>query len=336
MTLFLENTESLANYINISNKIRNIPLFFIHFLPIRLIKNIDSHYRFVENDNMGYLMDKEDGMVRGDGIGMDKGNKDEREIKYKIVDYGKHYRRDINNISSSLFLKDNFAKSLYHVFYSSSLLHQHGISFVLRNCPFVSCGNNLPLLHEFSYSFCFSSMELSTDKDKDNVYYLDTLKRHFPKKLIDNTDKVMIDGMNMYISVDVFIITYLLHHDIQEVGDAEIDAITNEYTYTYGRGGKLDINLIKNMISYFRGHNVTNIIQYLFQCKYTWTYYSLCYYFILHYPDLLEQFSLYDLFHSYIHSSFKERTCISNMDGTVSSDTSILSAIHTTLFSQTK
>ena len=37
MTLFLENTESLANYINISNKIRNIPLFFI--LPCEVSGN---------------------------------------------------------------------------------------------------------------------------------------------------------------------------------------------------------------------------------------------------------------------------------------------------------
>jgi hypothetical protein len=313
MTLFLENTESLTNYINISNKIQTIPLFFIHFLPIRVVKNMDSHYRIVEiveSDHMDDAMNIID-EVEGD-------------IKYKIVDYGKHYCSDNNNISSSLFLKDNFAKSLYHVFYSSSLLHQHGISFVPSNCPFISCDNSLPMLHEFSHSFCFSSIELSTDK-----YNVDNLKGYFPKKKLDNTD-----GVNAYISVDVFIITYLLHHDIQEVGDTEIDTITNEYTY--GRE-KLDINSIKNAISYFRGYAIIHIIQYLFQCKYTWTYYSLCYYFILHYTELLKHFSLYDLFHSYIHSSFKERMRIynENENENETSDVSILSAIHTSLFSHT-
>ena len=48
MTLFLENTDSINNYIHISNKIRNIPLFFIHFLPIMNVKNIDNDYQLIE------------------------------------------------------------------------------------------------------------------------------------------------------------------------------------------------------------------------------------------------------------------------------------------------
>ena len=69
----------------------------------------------------------------------------------------------------------------------------------------------------------------------------------------------------------------------------------------------VQINSIKKQLSYFHNYNSKQVIQYLFQFKYTWTYYSLCYFFIVHYSDLLKHFSLYETFNSYIHSSFKDR-----------------------------
>ena len=61
------------------------------------------------------------------------------------------------------------------------------------------------------------------------------------------------------------------------------------------------------MMAYFYDYNSVQIIKYLLQFKNTWTYYSICSFFLFHYSDLLKHFSLHQLFHTYIHSSFKER-----------------------------
>jgi hypothetical protein len=275
MVLFLENTEQLNNYINISNKIQSIPLFFIHFLPIIDVKNIDENYRLIP----------------------ELSTENESDIKYKII----HYDNSITkyHLYSYVFFKNNFARSLYHIFYSSCLLHQHNISFTPNNNDsFISYQDNLPILNDFSYSFYFS---------KINIEHLEHLKQYFPIQLLNNT----------YISIDVFTITYMLHHNIKHLTETDSNQIIN--TYVESRE-KIDINSLKQIITYFHGYDSLQIIQYLFQFKYMWTYYSLCYYFVLHHPVLLKHFSLFDLFSSYIRSNFKER------------DSNIISSIHCRLF----
>lgn len=311
MSLFLENTNTLDNYINISNKIQNIPLFFIHFLPIRSVKSMDSHYRTVET------VVQPDGDGHGDGHG--DGGYD--RIKYKIIDYGTHICSD--DLSVTMFYKNNFAPSLYHIFYSASILHQHSISFVLTNCPFVTYQCNLPLLHDFSRSFYFPDINLHCNNfNAEDTKYLNYLKKYFPKEIISKTDTDQVTPF------DVFIISYLLHHDIHQIDETEINTITNEYT----KGREiLDAISVKNNLSYFRGHSIFNVIKYLLQCKYSWTFYSLCYYFILHHSEMLKHFSLHELFNCYIHYSFKDRMYKSNMDR--NDDTNILSVIHRHLFS---
>ena len=292
MTLFLENTDSINNYIHISNKIRNIPLFFIHFLPIMNVKNIDNDYQLIETE---VVNDNKTTNVKMKG-------ETKREIKYKIINYDKNINQD--ELCSYVFVEANFAKSIYHIFYSSSLLHKHDMSFVLGNSPFVGYQNNLPILHDFSHSFSFQDM--------------DSLKPFFPRQFIQN---IHTCSMNTYISIDVFIIAYLLHHNIEHVEAEELDKIVNDYTKDRE---KIDKKSTTHIVSYFCGYKSKQVIEYLFQFKYTWVYYSLCYYFVLHYPELLEHFSLYKIFYSYIHSTFTQRVCKDNDD--------ILSTIHKQLF----
>jgi hypothetical protein len=278
MVLFLENTEQLNNYINISNKIQSIPLFFIHFLPIIDVKNIDENYRLIP----------------------ELSTENKSDIKYKII----HYDNSITkyHLYSYVFFKNNFARSLYHIFYSSCLLHQHNISFTPNNNDsFISYQDNLPILNDFSYSFYFSKINI------EHLEHLEHLKQYFPIQLLNNT----------YISIDVFTITYMLHHNIKHLTETDSNQIIN--TYVESRE-KIDINSLKQIITYFHGYDSLQIIQYLFQFKYMWTYYSLCYYFVLHHPVLLKHFSLFDLFSSYIRSNFKER------------DSNIISSIHCRLF----
>jgi|TARA_B110000037_G_scaffold75432_1_gene90378 hypothetical protein len=280
MVLFLENTEQLNNYINISNKIQSIPLFFIHFLPIIDVKNIDENYRLIP----------------------ELSTENKSDIKYKIIRYDNSITK--YHLYSYVFFENNFARSLYHIFYSSYLLHEHNISFTPNNDdPFISYQDNLPILNEFSYSFYFPKINV------EHLEHIEHLKQYFPIQLLNNN--------NTYISIDVFLIAYMLHHNIKRL--TEIDSIQIINAYMESRE-KIDIKSLKQIITYFHGYESVQIIQYLFQFKYTWTYYSLCYYFVLHHPVLLKHFSLFDLFSSYIRSNFKDR------------DSNIISSIHCRLF----
>ena len=87
MTLLLENSLPVNNYISISKKIQRIPLFFIHFLPINNHKNMDKQYKLLPESN--------DNLVK-------------REIKYKLVHYGQHVPHD--TLCLPVFSRNNFAK----------------------------------------------------------------------------------------------------------------------------------------------------------------------------------------------------------------------------------
>jgi len=261
MTLFLENSFPLNNYISISKKIKQIPMYFFYFLPIDTFINLDKEYKVLPMTNSNLV---------------------QREIKYKLIYFDKNKNTDLysNNICSSL--PSTFPKSIYHIFYSCSILHKHDISFTLSSQPFVSHGGNLVQLSDFSYSFYFPLIQRHN------------LKLYFSPVLLQNP----------YISFDVFVITYLIHHPIECLRKEDTDHILELFTNSRE---KIEINTFDNHIAYFHNYNSEQVIQYLFQFKYSWTYYSLCYFFVIHYPDLLEHFSLYNLFYTYIHSSFKER-----------------------------
>ena len=262
MTNLLENSFSLNNNIFISNKIKDIPMFFISFFPIDSYKNLDEHYKILPNSSSNLI---------------------QREIKYKIV----YYSSSNSNLFS--FFPRNFSQSIYHIFYSSSILNKNNISFIVNSHSFVSItdndnnnDDNLPCLTDFSSSFFFPTLQFHN------------LKLYFPLSLFKN----------IYIPFDVFLITYFLHHPIDNFCQSNVDSILN--IFSEGRE-KIEINKYKEFIVYFYDYNSVQIIKYLLQFKNTWTYYSICSFFLFHYPDLLKHFSLHHLFHTYIHSSFKER-----------------------------
>jgi hypothetical protein len=262
MTEFIENSFSLNNNISISNRIKTIPLFFIHFNPIVHFKNLDKNYKLLH---------------------LSKSNLIQREIKYKIIH---HYTK--NDFNLFLFSGDNFSKSLYHLFYSAYILHQNKISYTLNPHSFISNDNNLnnlPCLMDFSSSFYFPCIHLN---------HLNHFKLYFPVSLLKNK----------YIPLDVFIIVYLIENPMVHFNEEISNCIIYDYVSTREIIDKKQLSII---LSYFYNYNSIQIIKYLFQFKYTWTYYSLCYFFICNYSELLNHFSLYPLFHIYIYSSFKER-----------------------------
>ena len=96
MTDFVENSFSLNNHISISNKIKNIPYFFIYFNSIDSYKNLNKEYKLLPDS---------------------KSNIIQREIKYKIITH-------INdNYNTFHFTQDNFLKSLYHLFFCIFIIH---------------------------------------------------------------------------------------------------------------------------------------------------------------------------------------------------------------------
>jgi len=327
MPLFLENSFSLNNYISVSNRIKKIPFYYLHFLPIHSFKNLDEQYKLLplsksnliqreikhkivyfqkEETNYSFIYERNKG--RGHG----HGSVNNELIKINGNSNGNgngngngNSKSDIDN-HSMLFNKSNFAKCIYHVFYSCSILHANKISFTLNENPFVSSNGNgnengngngsLPLLYDFSHSFYFPIIQSST------------FKMYFPKSLL----------YNRYIPFDLFLFVYLIHNQIEYCCDK--DKVTIIELFSTCREN-IDINTLEEYMNYFHNYHSDQIIQYLLQFKYTWSYYSLCCFFIEHYSDLLIHFSLHDLFYSYIRSSCKDR----NND--------IVSNIHSSLFS---
>ena len=132
MTLFIENTLSTNNHIAISNKIRNIPLFLSHFLPIMDFKNLDENYNVLENS---------------------VSNSTQREIKYKLIQFPNNDFTDFNFNNGS---NNHFSKSLYQVFLGCLTLHEYNISYTVNDDSFVTINDHhSPLLHNFSNSFYF-------------------------------------------------------------------------------------------------------------------------------------------------------------------------------------
>ena len=265
MTLFLENSFSLNNYISISDRIKNIPMYFLYFVTIDSFKNLDEHYKVLPISNSSLV---------------------QREIRHKIIYIDKNVsvdkRVDIGGNGFYTEFATNFAKYIYHIFHACSILHENKMSFTLSSQPFISSDSNLPQLYDFSYSFYFPNIQFHN------------LKLYFSPSLLRNP----------YISLDVFLITHLLYHPIDKWCSEDTERIAGLFLDSRE---KIDINSIKKHLSYFHNYNSKQVIQYLFQFKYTWTYYSLCYFFIVHYSDLLKHFSLYETFNSYIHASFKDR-----------------------------
>ena len=68
-----------------------------------------------------------------------------------------------------------------------------------------------------------------------------------------------------------------------------------------------DNEVILKSLEYFIDYKKNDIVNYLLQFKYTWTYYSFCYFFILYYQDQLQLNGLNNIFLKYIQSSGIER-----------------------------
>jgi len=287
MPLFLENSFSLSNYISISNRTKKIPFYYLHFLPIHSFKNLDEHYKLLPTS---------------------KSNLIQREIKHKLIYFQKEKEKeqhfyDNNTYSDTstdicstsqvdvnlpfVFRTDNFAKCIYHIFHSCSILHANKISFTMNDIPFVSSDTalQLPLLYDFSRSFYFPIIQSST------------FQLYFPESLL----------YNPYISFEQFLVIYLIHHPNECWREKDTNDIIELFSSSREKIQLNTKNILKSEMIYFRNYHSDHIIQHMLQFKYNWSYYSLCYFFIEYYSDLLRHFSLHDLFHSYIHSSYKLR-----------------------------
>lgn len=287
MKLFIENTFSLNNHISISNKIKTNPLFFLYFSTINHVKSLDKNYNELNDDSSSHPNKRHK-----------KTSNHIQDIKYKII------RFHLDQFIPTKFNETNFTNHIYHVFYASSILSAMNISFTLTDTPFISpvdsntcAGNNLlPLLHDFSYSFNFS------------VINYNNIRMYFPSLLLNN----------IYSSIEVYLITYLIHHNINILTPELAHDI--RVKYMKHRDMIISSDTIDNYLSRLNDLNLLQIINCTYKSKHTWTFYSLCYYFIVHHSDLLTQHHLYELFHSYIQSAPNIR------------DINVITTIYTILF----
>ena len=293
MNLLLDNTFSTNHYISISEKIKKISMFFLYFNTIDHVKCLDKDYRKI----------------------LDKGvaNDQLRDIKYKIL----HFHADCTSDNiNRVFQSPQFGKCLYHIFYSANILHDNQLSFtmvhfngetdsryeaedtegdsdIVCNSPIVIQPNNsFPLLNDFSYSFPLLN-------DFSYSFYFPIINFHNAKLFFSRSLLT-----NPYICIDVFLITYLFHLDI--------DVFTSDYltvvSSLYMKERILhDEETVATSLEYFIDYKREKIIKYLLQFKYTWTNFSFCYFFILYYPEQLRTNGLYDMFLKYIQSPQVER-----------------------------
>jgi hypothetical protein len=282
MNILLDNTFSTNNYITISDKIKQIPMYFLYFNTIDHFKNLDKNYAILPITNSNQIIKK---------------------IAYKIIHFSHPYSCDI----SPFFTTNKFLKSIYHLFYSAYILHKYHISFTLtndtddnNNTPFATLPSySIPILNNFSMSFYFPTIQFSN------------IKLFFPLHLLNNP----------YIPIDIFLITYLIHHDIQVFTDDHLKKVTQLYIeqrqYIIDRQKEENDESIYNYndiyktaclsIQSFLNFNVKQIVDYIFDFKYTWTYYSFCYFFIIHYPNELHKNGLYEILFKYITNPIEER-----------------------------
>jgi len=180
-------------------------------------------------------------------------------------------------------LKRNFLTSVYHLFLSCSILHKHNISYTINNHEsFVSLDNSSPLLNDYSTSFYFPIIKCGT------------LRSYFSLSLLNNR----------YIPIDMFIITYLIHNNIKMMDNVVLNDIINLYTSTREN---IDRNIILLDFTYLLNYQTVQIVKYLLQFKYTWSYYQLSMYLMLHYCDELIENKLYDICRKYTTSLMKDR-----------------------------
>ena len=137
MTLIIENSFSLNNYISISNRIiKNIPYYYLYFFPVIQYKNLDQKFKILISSNSNLV------------------NKD---IFYKLL-YFHH-----NKFYSFKLSDTYFSKNLYHIFFSLNILRKNHISFLIDDDSLIFLNNDhqLPLLHNYSYSFYFPIININ-------------------------------------------------------------------------------------------------------------------------------------------------------------------------------
>ena len=253
MSLLLNQSFSINNCISISNKIKNIPLFFIYFNTIDSFKNLDENRELIPITTSNILLSK---------------------IKFKLIKLNEPNLIPFN-------FSNNFPKSVYHVFIASTLLQQNSICYILSSIPFIT-SSNIPLLNDFSYSLDFKKINYQN------------LISYFSADFLSNP----------YIPIDIFVISYLINFKITKLNNETLNIILDQYTSVRE---KIEIYSILPILQYFLNYETSQIIKYLLQFKYTWNYYSLCYFFIQYYSDFLKQYKLYQTFMEYIQCHPKER-----------------------------
>jgi len=283
-----------------SDKIKQIPFFFVYFLPIDHFKNLDAKYKQLPHSVSNIV---------------------QRDIKYKII----YFKNICYNITKANFYSHTFPAQIYHVFFSASILHDKQISFTINYIqdnhtsggynkngthidqdqdqdqdqddhsviftPFIIHDQSqLPLLNNFSASFHFPSIRYHN------------MKMYFSRTLLTNP----------YIPFDIFLITYFLHNNIDTLTrNVLIEAKTIHTKVLYENIDRYDslikVDYIDNMVDSFVNHDTSVVVRKLLSFKYTWTYYSFCLFFLNHYPKLLEEHGLSNIFCLYIQSSPDER-----------------------------
>jgi hypothetical protein len=243
MSLIIDESFQINNYISISNTLNNIPLFFLYFNPIQKYKNIDQSFNIITDSTNNFSISN---------------------IKFKHI-----YLFSSDNTPFNFNL--NFHKSLYHSFISANILLENNISFIISQNPFVLY-NDFPILNNFSYSLNFNHIHFNNLKSYfsqsllDNpyipidIYLISYLTYNNISIFNSNIFKLVIDDYckdreNMDINFIISTLQPLINYN-----NNQIIKYLFQFKYTWS-----NFSLISFFLSNYKDLLITNNLFNLFQ-----------------------------------------------------------------------
>lgn len=199
---------------------------------------------------------------------------DDKKSAYKLI---KLY----NNDNYTFEFDIHVPKSIYHIFLSSEKLQQLNCCFIVTNNSFIN-NSDYPVLNNFSQSINLNQVNISN------------IKSYFPKKMLSN----------IYVPIDIFIISYIIHNNIERI---DKDTINNIIALFISDRQFITIDKILPIFIKINGYHRNEVINYLFKYNYTWSNMSIMFFLIKNYNELLNKTNLYSVFDKFISHIPEER-----------------------------
>jgi len=253
-----ENTFSLNNAISISNKIKHVPSYHQYFCPIVSSTSLDKHFHKCHSN------------TNKNNSGNVSANVNVNSVQYILIHYESTFQEfpllsDIY-ISSILNPAFDYISIYFNLLESIELLNKYNIvCFCISHSSLIfDTSNNSTMICDFTNSFYIPSL------------HYDRLSMFFHEGVIHDNESH--DNDYACACFDVYFISYLLFHNIDEITEKILENCVNEFCATRSILKRHDIYKWTECLN---GYTTSLVIQYLLQFASSWSIYSFNYYYYL-------------------------------------------------------